>query len=145
LDTSQQEEQEGKRGKVEMAIIKFKFKGKTPDELETMKLEEFVALLPSAKRRSFKRGLTKEQEQFLKTLRADDKKIVRTHCRDMIILPEMLGRKIAVYNGKEFMYIDIKLEMLGHRLGEYAPTRKSIKHSAAGIGATRSTKFISVR
>ncbi|MCD6522841.1 MAG: 30S ribosomal protein S19 [Candidatus Diapherotrites archaeon] len=123
----------------------FTFHGKTMDELKDMPIEEFMKLVPSRQRRSLKRGFTDEQEKFLKKLRKYPDKIIRTHCRDMIILPEMVGRKIAVYNGKEFVYITIQPEMLGHYLGEYAHTRKPVKHSAAGIGATRSTKFIAAK
>ncbi|MCK4327804.1 MAG: 30S ribosomal protein S19 [Candidatus Diapherotrites archaeon] len=123
----------------------FMFKGKTIEELKEMKLDDFFQLLPTRMKRSYKRGWSKDQETFLKQVRREGKDVVRTHCRDMIIIPEMVGRKIAVYNGKEFNYLDIQPEMLGHYLGEYALTRKVVKHSAAGIGATRSTKFISVK
>ena len=126
-------------------VKQFAFKGKTLEELQALKVDDFIALLPARKRRSYKRGMTEEEQKFLKALRADAKKTVRTHCRDMIILPEMSGRKIAVYNGHEFAYVDIAPDMIGHCLGEFALTRKAIKHSAAGIGATRSTKFISVK
>ena len=124
---------------------KFIFKGKTVEELREMSVDEFFQLLPTRQRRSHKRGWTEEQEKFLKQIRSNEKKIVKTHCRNMIVIPEMVGRTIAVYMGKEFKYIDIAAEMVGHYLGEYALTRKTIKHSAAGIGATRSTKFISVK
>lgn len=123
----------------------FLFKGKTIEELQKMKIDEFIELLPTRQRRSYKRGWTAEQEKFLKALRNNKEKIIKTHCRDMLVLPEMVGRKLAVYNGKEFIYITIAPEMMGHYLGEYALTRKGVKHSAAGIGATRSTKFISVK
>ncbi len=121
------------------------YKGYTMDELKALPQDELVALFPSRLRRSMKRGWTKDQEKFLKQLKDNPDKVVRTHCRDMIILPEFIGKKIAVYNGKEFVYIIIEPEMIGHLLGEYALTRKNVKHSAAGIGATRSTKFISVK
>ena len=124
---------------------KFKFKGKSIEELKEMSLDDFFKLLPTRQRRSYKRGWTEEQEKFIKQLRNDGKKVVRTHCRDMIVIPEMVGKKIAVYNGKEFTYLDVVPEMVGHYLGEYSLTRKTVKHSAAGIGATRSTKFISVK
>ena len=126
-------------------VKQYSFMGKTLDELKALSVDEFFQLLPARKRRSHKRGWTREQEGFLKVLRGAPAKIARTHCRDMVIIPEMIGRKIAVYNGKEFVYVDIGPEMVGHLLGEFAQTRKPIKHSAAGIGATRSTKFISVK
>ncbi len=124
---------------------KFKLKGKTIEELQKMGLDDFFKLLPARLRRSYKRGWTEEQDKFLKQMRNNGKKVVRTHCRDMVVLPEMVGKKVAVYNGKEFTYLDIVPEMVGHYLGEYSLTRKMVKHSAAGIGATRSTKFISVK
>lgn len=123
----------------------FLYKGYTLDELKGMSIEQLSQLFTARMRRSIKRGWTEEQDTFLKTLRASSDKVVRTHARDMIILPEMVGRKLAVHNGKEFTYITIEPEMIGHMLGEYALTRKPVKHSAAGIGATRSTKFISVK
>ena len=70
---------------------------------------------------------------------------VKTHCRDMIIVPQMIGKTIRVYNGKEFLPVIIIGAMIGHYLGEFSPTRKGVAHSAAGIGATRSSKAISAR
>ncbi len=121
------------------------YKGYTMDELKALSQDELKALFPSRLRRSMKRGWTEDQEKFIKQIQDNPDKVVRTHCRDMIILPELIGRKIAVHNGKEFVYITVEPEMIGHLLGEYALTRKNVKHSAAGIGATRSTKFISVK
>jgi small subunit ribosomal protein S19 len=123
----------------------FLYKGYALDELKGMSIEQLSQLFTARMRRSIKRGWTEDQDKFLKKLRANPDKVVRTHARDMIVLPEMVGRKLAVHNGKEFSYITIEPEMIGHMLGEYALTRKPIKHSAAGIGATRSTKFISVK
>jgi small subunit ribosomal protein S19 len=123
----------------------FLYKGYALDELKGMSIEQLSQLFTARMRRSIKRGWTEDQDKFLKRLRANPDKVVRTHARDMIVLPEMVGRKLAVHNGKEFTYITIEPEMIGHMLGEYALTRKPIKHSAAGIGATRSTKFISVK
>ena len=70
---------------------------------------------------------------------------VKTHCRDMIILPKMVGIMVKVYNGKTFFPVRITDEMLGHYLGEFVLTRKSVSHSAPGIGATRSSASISVK
>ena len=124
---------------------KFQFKGKSLEELQKLSVEEFTKLLPTNARRKVGRGFTEQEEKFLKQLRKDPEKIVRTHCRSMLVLPEMVGRRIAVYNGKKFKYVDIVPEMIGQRFGTVALTRKGVKHSAAGIGATRSTKFISVK
>jgi small subunit ribosomal protein S19 len=107
--------------------------------------EEFIELLPSRLRRKFRRGLTEQEKKLLAKLQKfkdqKGKKFIKTHCRDMVILPEMIGHKIGVHNGKEFVPVEIKQEMVGHRLGEFALTRKEVKHGAAGIGASRGTKF----
>ncbi len=126
----------------------FKYRGYTLEELRAMEeedLDKLANLLPAPARRKIKRGFTKEDRILLKKLKQKPDKIIRTHDRDMIILPSMVNRKIAIHNGKEFVYVDIKPEMIGHRLGEYAPTRKEVKHSGPGVGATRSTKFVSAK
>jgi small subunit ribosomal protein S19 len=122
----------------------FLFKGKTLEELQKMSLEDFSKLLPSRQRRSLKRGLTARQKRVLENMRMSSKP-VRTHARDMIILPEMVGRKMMVHNGKEFVAIDVVGDMLGHRLGEFSLTRRKVMHSAPGVGATRSSKFLPLK
>ena len=125
---------------------KFMYRGKTLEELLQMNINEFAELLPARERRSLKRGLTERQKKLLEKIRkCKGKKLIRTHDRDMIILPEMVGAKIGVHNGKEFVVIEIKPEMIGHRLGEFAPTRKRVQHSAPGFGATRSSKFVPIK
>ncbi len=112
----------------------FRYRGKTLEELKAMSLEEFAELLPARERRKIKRGFTEQEQKLLKKIRNNEKNI-KTHCRDMIILPEMVGVKIGVYNGKEFVEVIIVEEMIGHRLGEFSLTRKLVKHS--GVGAKR--------
>ena len=68
-------------------------------------------------------------------------KPVRTHQRDLIIVPEMVGMKIDIHNGKSFISVIITGEMIGHTFGEFALTRSRVKHSKAGIGATKGSKF----
>ncbi|RLG18613.1 30S ribosomal protein S19 [Nanoarchaeota archaeon] len=127
----------------------FKYRGYTIEQLQQMSLKEFAKLLPARERRSLLRGLTEEQKKLLKKIEAFKagklKKPIKTHCRDMIILPQMVGVKIGVHNGKEFKFIEIKPEMIGHRLGEFVLTTKKVEHSAPGVGATRSSIAISVK
>ncbi len=127
-----------------MAKKEFSFKGKTLDEVKALSLKEFAALLKSRDRRSLERGFSDAQKNLLKKIRAKEKNI-KTHCRDMIILPEMLGIMINIHNGKSFMPVSIQPEMLGHRLGEFVLTRNKVQHSAPGIGATRSSASVSVK
>ena len=81
---------------------KFLFKGKTTEELQAMNMEEFSKFVDSRARRALLRGYTKQEKKFIEDLRKNDGKLIRTHCRDMVIIPEMVGNKIAIYNGKLF-------------------------------------------
>lgn len=127
-----------------MAKKEFTYKGKTVEELKRMSLTELTQIFPSRQRRSLKRGLTEKEKKLLENLKAG-KNNVETHCREMIILPEMIGKTIKVHQGKEFVPVNINEEMIGHCLGEFALTRKKVEHSAPGIGATRSSASISVK
>lgn len=124
----------------------FKFRGHTFEELSKLSLDEFIELLPSRQRRSLKRGLLDSHKKLIKKLKENKgDKPIRTHARDMIVLPEFVGKRLAIHNGKEWVIVEIRPEMLGHYLGEFAITRKRVGHSGPGIGATRGTKFISVK
>lgn len=122
----------------------FNFKGKTLKELKKMDLEEFAELLDSRKRRSLKRGFTEEQKKLLKKIKRG-KEFVKTHARDMVIIPQMVEKKIGIHNGEEFKTVEIQPEMIGHFLGEFTTNRKEVKHSAPGIGATRTSKHIPLK
>ena len=109
-----------------------------------MGISELLPVMPSRTRRKITRGLTRGEENFLARIRAGDEKI-RTHLRDMIIMPEMIGKEIEVYNGKEFMKVEIQPESVFHYLGEFALTRRKVAHGSAGIGATRSSKYVPLK
>lgn len=123
----------------------FQYRGKSWKEIQGMNLEEFRKLLPSRKKRSLKRGLTKNEKKLLESIRKDKNKFHRTQSRQMIIIPEMVGTKIGVYDGQEYQPLEIKPEMVGHRLGEFILTRQKVKHSAPGFGATRSSKYVPLK
>jgi len=109
-----------------------------------MSLEEFAKLIPANQRRSLLRGMTEIQKKFLEKLRKASKP-VRTQSRAMIIIPEMVGKHVMIHSGKEWIKVEMKTEMLGHRLGEFSPTRRKVGHSAPGIGATKSSKFLPLK
>jgi small subunit ribosomal protein S19 len=127
-----------------MVKKEFNFKGKSLEELQTMSLDELSTILTSKARRKIKRGFTDAEKAFLKSIR-NSKKTVETHCRSMIILPEMVNKQIKIHSGKVFEEVLIQPEMIGHYLGEFAMTRKKVTHSAPGIGATKSSASISVK
>jgi small subunit ribosomal protein S19 len=127
-----------------MAKKEFTYRGKTLEELKKLSLNEVSELMPARQRRTLKRGLTEQQKILLKNVRKG-KGDIETHCRDMIIFPEMVGKTIRVYSGKEFLPVVIIEEMIGHCLGEFVLTRKRVAHSAPGIGATKSSGALSVK
>jgi small subunit ribosomal protein S19 len=122
----------------------FTYHGFRVEELQTMGISELLPVMPSRARRKIKRGLSRGEEHLLTRFRAGDEKI-RTHLRDMIIMPEMLGKEIEVYNGKELMKVELQPESVFHCLGEFALTRRKVAHGSAGIGATRSSKYVPLK
>jgi small subunit ribosomal protein S19 len=124
---------------------KFTYRGKETEEIKKMNLEEFSKLLTSRERRAIKRGFTDAEKKLLVNIRANPSGFHKTHSREMVIIPEMVGVKIGVHSGKEFVALEIRPEMVGHRLGEFVPTRKVIKHSAPGFGATKSSKYVPLK
>lgn len=131
-----------------MAIAKeFSFRGKSLPELQAMSIEEFAKLCNSRVRRSLLRsGVDKHLlKKIGKAKKGDAKKPVKTHLRDAIVVPQMVGVMIAIHKGNMFEMVEIKPQMLGHYLGEFALTRKRLLHGKAGIGATRSSTAITAR
>lgn len=129
---------------------KFTFRNYSIEELQKLPLDDFAKLLPARQRRSLARGLTPREKKLIERIRKARKaeKIdasIRTHCREMVILPEMVGLKFAIHNGKEFIMIEVKPEMIGHRLGEFSQTRKKVTHGTPGLGATRSSLYIPLK
>jgi small subunit ribosomal protein S19 len=128
----------------------FTYRGHTIEELQELSVEDVAALLPARQRRSIERGLTDEQQKLLVAAEertaeetADDP--IRTHLRDMPILPSFVGKTFAVYTGQSFERVEVEPEMIGHYLGEFQLTRTDVEHGQAGIGATRSSKFVPLK
>jgi small subunit ribosomal protein S19 len=117
-----------------------------------MNMDSLIELLPTRRRRTLKRGLPPRQKKLLMKLRAARKQqrkgkdvVVRTHCRDMVILPEMVDLTIGVHNGKDFTRVKIIPQMIGHSLGEFSITNKTVKHGNPGIGATKSSAYVPLK
>ena len=124
----------------------FTLKGRTLPELQAMSLEELSKVLTARARRSIRRGFNDDQRRFLERLRSfPSDKALRTHGRDVLVLPEHVGHRVAIHNGKEYKEIEIRPEMIGHYFGEFALTRRFEKHSGPGVGATRSSKFMPLK
>jgi small subunit ribosomal protein S19 len=124
----------------------FAYRGQSLPRLKEMSLEELAQVLPSRARRSIRRGFTVEVQRYIERMRETaPEKVVRTHCRDALVLPEHVGRRVAIHNGHEFKEIELRPEMVGHYLGEFSLTRRFEKHSGPGVGATRSSKFMPLK
>ena len=63
----------------------------------------------------------------------------------MIILPEMIGKNIYVFNGKDFVEVKLDIKKVGHYLGEYSITNTPVRHGRPGIGSSRSSMYIPLK
>jgi len=132
---------------------KFTYRGVDLDQLLDMTTDQLMEMFPCRIRRKLTRGLKRKPMGLIKKLRKSKKaclpnekpEAVKTHLRDMIIMPEMVGSVVGVYQGKTFNQVEIKPEMIGHYLGEFSITYKPVKHGRPGIGATHSSRFIPLK
>ncbi len=127
----------------------FRYRGYTLEQLNGMSTESILQLLPSRARRSLNRGISDDKRKLLEDIRAlREGKLegqIKTHARDMIILPVMVDAAVSVHNGREFVALQIKPEMIGHYLGEYVITNKKVQHGTPGIGASRSSLYVPLK
>ncbi|MHA1793456.1 MAG: 30S ribosomal protein S19 [Promethearchaeota archaeon] len=130
----------------------FTFRGYTMEELRKISMDSFMEILDARKRRSLKRGIARRQRKLLERLRKARRAlkkgktiVVRTHCRDMIVLPEFVGLTVGIHNGATFIEVKFSPEMIGHYFGEFAPTNKPVRHGAPGIGATKSSQYVPLK
>jgi small subunit ribosomal protein S19 len=127
----------------------FKYRGYSLEQLQGMSFESFLGLLPSRQRRSLNRGISDEKKKLIEETRlAKDGKIknpIKTHARDMVILPYMVGLNIQVHSGREFVPLEIKPEMVGRYIGEFVITNKKVVHGTPGIGASRSSLYVPLK
>ncbi len=122
----------------------FLYRGRSIKELRGMSFQEFTELLPASQRRKIRRGFNENHKTLIQRVKDGDTEI-KTHLRDMIILPDMVGIDLEIHNGKMFNKVSVQPEMIGHYFGEYALTRQAVRHGSAGVGATRSSKFVPLK
>ena len=80
--------------------------------------------------RSLKKGPYVDEKLLkkIKNLKAGTKEIIKTWARSCTITPEMIGFTFGVHNGREFIEVRATEEMVGHRLGEFSPTTRFLRH-----------------
>ncbi|MCS3900573.1 30S ribosomal protein S19 [Methanococcus voltae] len=133
--------------------VEFKYKGYTLEQLQEMPVKKFMEIIPSRQRRTMKRGITANQRKLVMKIkkarklvnRGKDPRVIRTHCRDFVITPEMIGLSFGIYNGKAFKEVKLVEEAVGRFLGEFAPTRAVVQHGSPGMGATRGSMFVPIK
>ena len=133
----------------------FLWRGYSIEELKEMPLYPpeddlsaicIATLMPSRAKRTLSRGLNLDCEKLLDNIRSNNSgKVIRTHSRRMYVLPEMVGTTIGIHNGRDFVNVEIIPEMIGHALGEFAMTRRSVTHTGPGVGATRSSAHVALK
>lgn len=122
----------------------FSYKGYSLDELLALNEQDLLDIMPSRARRSLTREMNHDQKAAHENLIGDQKNI-KTHVRDLIVVPKYVGKVVELYNGQTYIKFEVKPEMIGHYLGEFALTRREVKHSGPGVGATRSSKFMPLK
>jgi small subunit ribosomal protein S19 len=80
--------------------------------------------------RSLKKGayINERLMEKVRKLRVGDSTVIKTWARSSTITPDMVGFKFGVHNGKTFIEVTVVEDMVGHRLGEFAPTKKFVIH-----------------
>ncbi|CZT45580.1 probable ribosomal protein S12, cytosolic [Rhynchosporium secalis] len=139
--------------KKKRAFRKFSYRGIDLDQLLDLSSDQLRDVVHARARRRFNRGLKRKPMGLIKKLRKSKQEaqpnekpdLVKTHLRNMIVVPEMIGSVIGIYSGKEFNQVEIKPEMVGHYLGEFSISYHPVKHGRPGIGATHSSRFIPLK
>ena len=135
------------------AFKKFSFRGLDINKLLTMNMDELSQQLRSRQRRRLRRKLQPHYSTFIKKLLEAKKncavgekpKAIKTHLRDCIVIPSMVQSVVNIHNGKGFNTVEIKPEMIGYYLGEFAMSYKRVMHGKPGVGATHSSKFVPIK
>ena len=125
-------------------VKEFRYHGLSKEDLVNLPIDKLFKLFPARIRRSLTRGINDDKRKVMKDIK-DNKNPIRTHLRDIIILPYMIGTTIHVFSGKEFVPVNITIQMVGHYLGEYVITNKRVNHGAPGVGASRSSLYVPLK
>lgn len=130
-------------------VREFLYRGMQQSELESMSYDRIFELLNSRQRRSLTRGITDAKRKLIAEIKAAKAGTltnpIKTHLRDLIILPNMVGITVNVFSGKDFVPVQIRAEMIGHYLGEYVITNRRVSHGAPGVGASRSSLYVPLK
>ena len=127
-------------------VKEFTYHGLSKEELSNIPNEKLLKLFTARIRRSLTRGINDDKKKLMEEMKdKNNKNPIKTHLRDVIILPYMVGVTVHIFSGKEFVPIIITIQMVGHYLGEYVITNKRVNHGAPGVGASRSSLYVPLK
>ena len=127
-------------------VKEFTYHGLSKEELANIPNEKLLKLFTARVRRSITRGINDDKRKLMEEMKdKNQKNPIKTHLRDVIILPYMVGVTVHIFSGKEFVPVTITLQMVGHYLGEYVITNKRVNHGAPGVGASRSSLYVPLK
>jgi len=127
-------------------VKEFTYHGLSKEELANMPQEKLLKLFSARVRRSLTRGINDDKRKLMEEMKdKNNKNPIKTHLRDLIILPYMVGVTVHIFSGKEFVPVIITVQMVGHYLGEYVITNKRVNHGAPGVGASRSSLYVPLK
>mmetsp|Transcript_139452 Transcript_139452/g.197411 ORF Transcript_139452/g.197411 Transcript_139452/m.197411 type:complete len:135 (-) Transcript_139452:230-634(-) len=120
---------------------KFTYRGMSLEQLLALPREELIEHFTTKQRRRFNRGMKHKFSRLMNKLKkakqglqpGEKPPAVKTHMRDGIFLPEMVGNVIGIYSGKEFVNVEVKFDMIGQYFGEFALTYKPLSHGKPGL------------
>jgi small subunit ribosomal protein S19 len=126
------------------------WKGFDEDNISSISYDDFLKRITSGNRRTLLRMKSNPRlKHFVEKVReikkTNPKKVIKTQIRDAIILPEWLGLTFGIHNGKDFKKVDITLNKIGRRLGDFSHPTGRVLHSGPGVGATRGSKFVPLK
>jgi small subunit ribosomal protein S19 len=126
------------------------WKGIDDEGISSLSMDDFLKKTTSRNRRTMLRlKFNPKLKQFIEEVRrikkVNPKKLIKTHMRDAVILPEWVGLSFGVHNGKEFKRVEITLTKVGRRLGDFSHSTGRVLHSGPGVGATRGSKFVPLK
>eukprot|EP01133_Synstelium_polycarpum_P003982 gene3982-4612_t len=133
---------------------KFTYGGVALESILDLPMDKLAEMFRCRARRKMNRETPIKHLSFLKKCRkakagvtqaGDKPKLVKTQARNILVVPEMIGSIVGIYNGKQYNQVEIKPEMIGHYVGEFSLTYKTVMHGRPGIGATHSSRFIPLK
>ena len=134
-------------------VKKFEYRGIPLEKLQKMSLDRQLELFNARQRRTLRRyianGISDDRRKLIDNIKAvktgRKKGPIKTHLRDLIVLPYHVGITLEVYSGKEFVPVEIVPEMIGRYVGEFIITNKKVTHGSPGVGASRSSLYVPLK